>query len=494
MSEIEDFKPTVTKQKHLLQKLIFGASIVVILNVGTYFGIDLMYSGKVLPNVVFADVDLGGKQENLVHDLITAKLEDANLEPITLQFNGTTWTINPEAFSFKLDIDALTKTAMSVGRRGSFATKTQERLAVILKQPIQLIDADYLMKQFDYKALNDYLITIATHVDQEGRDAELVIKNDRVTKFVSEQTGHELDIEKTIILIAANLLEPKEPIELPVKITKPRVTLADTNKLGINTLIAQGVSDFSGSPRNRRHNITVGANRFDGLVVAPDEIFSFVRNLGDVDASTGYLPELVIKGDETIPEYGGGLCQVSTTAFRAILNSGLPVTERRNHSYRVAYYEPAGTDATIYQPYPDLKFKNDTGFHMFMDTYIEGNKLYFDFYGTDTSRVVEMDGPHIFNVTDYPEPIYIDTSNLEVGEIEQIDSAHRGADAILYRKVYIDGELIIDDTFKSHYIPWPAKYLRGVEEAEAVETDLDNVLLGGAGEEKPLGEVISEEI
>jgi vancomycin resistance protein YoaR len=72
------------------------------------------------------------------------------------------------------------------------------------------------------------------------------------------------------------------------------------------------------------------------------------------------LPELVIKKEGTVPEFGGGLCQVSSTAFRAAMNGGLPITQRRNHAYAVQYYAPQGTDATIYPGVVDLKFINDT--------------------------------------------------------------------------------------------------------------------------------------
>ncbi|MDD5606009.1 MAG: VanW family protein [Patescibacteria group bacterium] len=490
---VSDDLNLVPKSKYLLQKIIFGASIIIVILLLAFFGVDLIYKNKVLPRVAFADVNLGGATITSALHLISDRVESAKLDPITLKFDNTAWTVSPEAFDFRLDADVLTQTAISIGRRGGLATQIKERFLAVLARPQQLIDSGYLMSQFNHEALMEYLNSIANDVDQEGRDAKLVIKNNRVVEFVSEQTGHKLDVDRAVTLIASRLLDPIEPIELPVKITRPKITLADTNTLGIETLVARGVSDFSGSPRNRRHNIGVGAGRFDGLIIKPDATFSFVQNLGNVDASTGYLPELVIKGDETVPEYGGGLCQVSTTAFRAILNGGLPVVERRNHSYRVVYYEPAGTDATIYQPYPDLKFKNDTGAHIFMDTYIEGTKLYFDFYGTDTGRTVELDGPRIFNVTDYPEPIYIDTSTLEPGEIQQVDIAHRGADAVLYRKVYKDGKLILEDTFKSHYIPWPAKYLRGVEDAGAVEANPENILPEDAASEEPLAEAIPDQ-
>ena len=206
-----------------------------------------------------------------------------------------------------------------------------------------------------------------------------------------------------------------------------------------------------------------------------------------MDAKTGYLPELVIKGDETIPEYGGGLCQVSTTAFRAILNGGYPVVARKNHSYRVSYYEPAGTDATVYPPYPDLKFTNDSAGYILIDTHIDldNDKLYFDFYGTEPDYIVELEGPKIYNVTAYPDPVYIKTSTIPEGEVRQIDIAHRGADTVLYRYIKDEnGHLIRKDIFESEYTPWPAKYLIGVPEGPELEADFDNVLPKSSGAEE----------
>ncbi|MFH1088605.1 MAG: VanW family protein, partial [Patescibacteria group bacterium] len=217
-------------------------------------------------------------------------------------------------------------------------------------------------------------------------------------------------------------------------------------------------------------------SKFNNVIIKPDENFSFNKLLGTVDASTGYLPELVIKGDETTPEFGGGLCQVSTTTFRAALDGGYPIIARRNHSYRVSYYEPAGTDATVYQPYPDFQFLNDTPYHLLIHTYIEGNNLHFDFYSTSTGIRVELEGPRVYDITEPPPPVYIETSTLPEGEQKKIDTAHRGADAILYRHIFDEhGKEIRKDIFKSHYVPWPEKYLVGVSQAPKVETNLGNV-------------------
>jgi len=477
-----------TRQKnlgHLLRGLVIGIGVVAALAIIVFLGLDYIYAQRVLPGIHFLDIDLGGMTQGEILEAIDARVNTTNVTPLQLEFNGSIWEMDPSEFGFKIDINQVAKQALSVGRRSDIFNQIVERTVSLvgIEQPI--ISRIDLIETFDEDILAEYLRLIFDEVAQPSQDAIFISSAGRVTEFAVSQNGQELDVEETILLIARNVLNPNRRVVLPVIITEPKITLAQTNDLGVDMLLARGISDFSGSPRNRRHNIAVGAARFDGILIPPGESFSFLKALGDVNASTGYLPELVIKGDETVPEYGGGLCQVSTTAFRAILKSGLPVDARRNHSYRVVYYEPAGTDATIYQPYPDLKFTNDTEGYIMMDTYIAGNQLFFDFYGTETGRNVKIDGPYIFNVTAYPEPLYIDTSTIPVDEIQQIDSAHRGADAVLYREIYDEnGKLISKDTFNSHYIPWPAKYLRGVEEAPSVEADLGNVLPDEAASEE----------
>ncbi len=482
----KDYEIISHRRRELLQTILTGAVILIVATAGTYLGMDLVYANRVLPGVQFLNIDLGGKKEEEVKDLLQTHINSAQISMLRLEFDERIWDLDPNEFEFKVDADVLAEKALQIGRRGSLIQRLQERFLVIARAKQAVVSGSELVRSFNQEKLNQYLAMVSEQINQPRQNAELIVKKDRATKFVPSQDGYELDVDQTILLIAQNIFNSSQLINLPVKVSPADVELEQTNTWGIDTLISRGVSDFSGSPKNRRHNIAVGAARFDGVLIAPDQTFSFLRVLGEVDASTGYLPELVIKEDKTIPEFGGGLCQVSTTAFRAILNGGLPVLARQNHSYRVVYYEPAGTDATVYQPHPDLQFKNDTPGYILVDTYIEGSKLYFDFYGTDTRREVEIDGPRIFNITDYPEPIYIDTSTLPPGEIKQIDSTHRGADTVVYRKVYEDGKLIRTDSFRSHYVPWPAKYLRGVEEAAKVETDLENIPPKDTSSEKAL--------
>ena len=234
---------------------------------------------------------------------------------------------------------------------------------------------------------------VATDINQTAHDAKLVIEDNRATTFDPGQNGQGLDIYQLRGLVLQN----DQDATLPVILSQPTNTLAQTNDLGINELVAEGVSNFTGSPHNRIVNINVGATKFNGVIVKPGAEFSFDDILGPVDGQHGFLPELVIKADGVTPEFGGGLCQVSTTTFRAAMNAGLPITARRNHSFAVQYYAPQGTDATIYPGSADLKFINNLSSSLLIATHIDGKKLYFDFYGTKDTRQVSFDGPVVYD-------------------------------------------------------------------------------------------------
>lgn len=245
---------------------------------------------------------------------------------------------------------------------------------------------------------NDYLIHLATTTNVEPVDAKFEFGNDnKAAVFKQSIQGKKFNITKSATAIISALLENKASVQLTVDIVEPNITLEKVNDLGIKTLIAKGVSDFHGSSNARIHNIKTGASKFNGAIIKPGEEFSFNSILGDVDEKTGYQPELVIKGGQTIPEYGGGLCQLSTTVFRSAILAGLPITERRPHSFPVKYYNPQGFDATIYPGVSDLKFINDTGGHILLQTKIEGTELFVELYGSSDGRQVSLDGPHQYD-------------------------------------------------------------------------------------------------
>lgn len=309
---------------------------------------------------------------------------------------------------------------------------------------------------------------ISKEVSRSVSAARFKMENGKVTVWQPPLDGREVDIESTLSRLEDYLNNGTSgSIELVVKVEPAPSIDGEGRDLGIREIIGVGKSNFKGSPKNRRHNIKVGADTLNGILIAPNEEFSLVKALGAIDASTGYLQELVIKGNRTIPEFGGGLCQIGTTIFRAALASGLPILERQNHSYRVRYYEPAGTDATIYGPKPDFRFLNDTGASILIQTKIKGDDLIFEFWGTKDGRQVFQTTPRIYNIAKPPPKKIIPTTELPEGEEKCTEKAHDGADTeFTYTVIYTDG-IKKEKVFKSHYRPWQEVCLLGVKELPA---------------------------
>src|SRR3989338_4524428 len=238
-----------------------------------------------------------------------------------------------------------------------------------------------------------YLDSITTSVNIQPINAKFTLVDGKAQDFTPSVYGQSLDVKASKKVIIKAIINGHSEATLLVKLVEPAITLDRVNELGITTLIGRGESDFSGSPPSRIHNIKVGSAKYNGTILKPGEEFSFNELLGEVDAENGYQSELVIKRGKLIYEYGGGLCQVSTTLFRSAIMAGLPILERKPHSFPVRYYDPQGYDATIYPGVVDLRFKNDTSNHILIQSRIEGTKLIFDIYGPDDGRKIVLEGP-----------------------------------------------------------------------------------------------------
>jgi vancomycin resistance protein YoaR len=290
-----------------------------------------------------------------------------------------------------------------------------------------------------------------------------MMQNGKVTSWQTGVNGRQVDLMATTDKIIKNFLDGQK--ETTIIVAALLSENFPNNTFNIKEIIGTGQSHFAGSPVNRRHNIRVGADALNGLLIKPGEEFSLVKALGNIEASTGYLPELVIKGNKTIPEYGGGLCQIGTTIFRSALASGLPITARQSHSYRVVYYEPAGMDAAVYIPWPDVRFVNDTGNYVLIQARIIKDDIYFDFWGVKDGRTTTTTVPVVYNIVKPGPTKIIASTDLKPGQKKCTESSHNGADAYFdYTVVYPDGATTTPaqtNRFKSHYVPWQAVCLVG---------------------------------
>jgi len=289
-------------------------------------------------------------------------------------------------------------------------------------------------------------------------------KQKSLIELAPSATGYELDVDATVAAVESAILTGQKQVELPVRLVKPDVASEDAANFGIKELVARGVTKFAGSSKARVKNIEVAASKFVGVVIPPGEIFSFNKYVGDVTAANGFEDSLIISGDRTAVGVGGGVCQVSTTVFRASFFGGFPTVERWAHGYVVGYYGPPGIDATVYTPKVDLKFRNTTDAYLLIKPIINKKKgtLTFEFYGTNPGWKVDVGKPQYSNKQPPPPPLYIEDRTMPPGKVVQFDWAVAGLDAAVPRKVWDkNGNLLIDEVLKSKYKPWQAKFRFG---------------------------------
>lgn len=327
----------------------------------------------------------------------------------------------------------------------------------------------------DQEKIASLVSSIAQGVERLPQDARFLFEEGKVREFAPAKAGitvKKTETEKEIEKALEALLSTEEEVailELPVVASLPSLLTQDVNLLGIKELIGRGSSSFRGSAATRTHNIALAASRLNGVLIKPGEVFSFNQALGDVSVYTGYQQAYIIKEGRTILGDGGGVCQVSTTLFRAALAAGLPITQRQAHSYRVSYYEQdskPGIDATVYAPSVDLRFKNDTPGHILIQAKVDtvGKSLVFELYGNSDGRVAEISEPRIWDISPPPPPLYQDDPSLPAGTTKQVEHAVVGTKAAFDYKVIRGDEVIFQKTFTSNYQPWRAVYLRGTRQ------------------------------
>lgn len=304
----------------------------------------------------------------------TTKLSEYVAGPITLQYSGTEQVIDQKTIISWLQIGAPPVREFLVTRN----------LGDLYPSPVAA------KVELSKTAVQKYVQALAGNLDQTPSNAGLAMQDGKLTITRPSRSGIKLDQPKAIAAITDSLSRSasQRDVELKLDTTPADVNENNLESLGIKEQISEGETYFPGSPSTRLTNVRAGAKRFDGVLLKPGETFSFGALLGEVGPQTGYVPELVILENREEKQYGGGLCQVSSTAFRAALQAGLPITQRVNHSFAISYYTwpyaAPGVDATIYYPSVDFKFVNDTGSYILMQTVMSGVNLKFTFFGTKT--------------------------------------------------------------------------------------------------------------
>ena len=342
-----------------------------------------------------------------------------------------------------------------------------ETVASLIRFEIQGFDSgDQYRLELVPEALIQALEPLAPDLERNPDNPRFIFNDDthELDLLESAVIGRSLDLQGSIEVINSKVAEGEHVIPLAFHYDEPTAgDDATAEQLGITEAVSVVSTYFNGSSAERIQNISTASSAFHGLLIPPGETLSMSDVLGDISLDNGYSEALIIFGDRTIKGVGGGVCQVSTTLFRAVFFGGYEIVERHPHAYRVGYYEQGpgspgpGLDATVFVPLVDFKFRNDTPNWLLLETYIYGNQLLWKFYSTPDSRTVQW-SKQLSNEVEAPKPLYKEDPDLNKGKIKQIDYEADGLDVVVYRTVTRGDEVLFQDTIKTRYLPWRAIY------------------------------------
>ena len=427
---------------------------------------DNRYHALVYPNVEIDGIPFGGQTQAQVVAFWKHRNQPFANAQFELKFQSYVATVSGADLNLGYDADLSAVQAYSVGRSDGWLSNLYVKF---FQKSVNL--QPYF--RWNQNVIDDALNQLSDQINIPVEDALFHFANGKVTSFRPSKDGRQLNIQEAkkrinnAFVTAAKTGDQHLTILLPVDTVRPFITTDNTNSFGIKELIGTGFSEFNGSIAGRIHNVALAASRINGILIKPGDTFSFDDALGDISAATGYQSAYIIKEGHTVLGDGGGVCQVSTTLFRAALNAGLPIVERHAHAYRVHYYEedgsPPGLDATVFSPSVDLKFKNDTPAYILIQTKIdlENLTLTFNLYGSKDGRTSQVYNAKIWDQAAPPPDLYQDDPTIPKGTIKQVDFAAWGAKTSFQYKVTRAGDVLEDTTFYSNFQPWQAVYMRG---------------------------------
>ncbi len=428
---------------------------------------------RIYPNVYINSYNVGNLTKEEAKKLLSRSDSRYLSTSVTVLYKSDpVATLSAKILGLKLDTDFILEEAYMIGRSDQFPIKIGQKLGSFFGLSKHNFSTSL---QYDEQHFTEVITTAEDSYNKPAKNALFTFKDGRVLKFQPEANGVKIESTKFLSDVRQKIQTIKtNPRNISVSIEetllKPEITLAQSNNFGIEELIGEGQSDYNGSIPGREHNVVLGTSKFNGVLIPKGETFSFNQTVGDISALTGYQPAYIIQNGKTVLGDGGGICQVSSTLFRAALNTGLPIISRTAHAYRVHYYENdtgPGFDATVFSPSVDLKIQNDTPAAILIQTSVdEVNRLvYFKLYGKKDGRKVEVSKAEVWDVSPPPEPSYEDDPTLQRGITKQIDFGAWGAKARFSYKVTYPTNEVKDEIFYSVYRPWKAIFMVGTKDS-----------------------------
>ncbi len=420
----------------------------------------------IYPGVSVMGIELGGMTLEEASNLIKQEINEQILtHEVVLVYGEKEWTFTFEDLGVSADADVIAQRAFEMGRSGDLRQRSLFVADLETEEEAMQIDT-----AFDVEKLTAIVESLSEEIKQEPIEAELSRTNGEFV-IKPEKNGVALDVEKTVLDIQSVLQsgENNRKVELLVKEVKPEIT--EELLANVKDKIGSGATYYSASNSDREANLIVGASKLNGMVVMPNEIVSFNTMVAPITAENGYKAANVIQGDEYVLDLGGGLCQVSTTLYNAVIQAELEVIERDCHAFP-SDYVTMGLDAAVAQGYIDFQFRNDSGYPIYISMWCGGGEIGAAIYGKeihDASRKISFDYV-ITDVIEKPKAKEVEDPKLKPGERVVEVAGHTGYTVDTYKTVTENGESYTEWFSTSYYMASADKVRIGPKKAASNES------------------------
>ncbi len=447
------------KRAYKKRRFIWGAGIFVVLAALAVLGIYLFKNNTLSPQqweelyatgtyhdgITIDGIDVGGMTMAQAVEAVDADMQKRLDEVgVTIDYNGKQFALARDDFEISDNIEAVVKEAFCVAREGSEVEK-QNKIAEIKNSGL----AFYTEFTVDTEPAKPRLSQIAAGIDAPAKDAQVQInKDDRENRFtyIDEQTGLKVD-QEALYAAVSQQIDSKEygTVKVPVNVQQPAVTKAEL--MANMVLRASASTSFKKSPYNREsrvNNIKKAVGLINGYALAPGEEFSTNTVLGPRTYSLGWEPAPAVVRGGSEDQAGGGVCQVSTTMYTAVLKADLEIVSRRGHSIKLGYVD-GGLDATIDTNNIDFIYKNNTQHTVYIFCWVEGSKkkVNFEIYGEPFPEAydeIRLSSQLVQTLKPDGEMLVTIDNTKAPGYTEEVVKRREGYIYVSYKHYYKDGK------------------------------------------------------
>lgn len=496
--------------------VIFAILALFILAFSTVFALININNDKIINGIQIQGIDVSNLTSDEAKEKVSTIMNNFLDHEITIKHDDFTAVLIPKQFGVSFDVDKAITDAYSIGRSGNIFENNFEILNSLLKNNSILIDVNYDAAIFssniteingllpDKVVNSDYYVDGTTlhitrgkdgvAVDEEKfkkdvlsnlemlnlktSDIDIPVVNKKATQididaiykevhkapvdayyttnpYVVYPSSTGLDFDISLDEAKQILSEEKDEYEIPLKVLYPSVSTNDIGSEAFPDMLSKFSTSFTSSNSNRSTNIRLAAQKINGTVLMPGETFSYNQVVGKRTAAAGFKPAPAYFGGEVVQEYGGGICQVSSTLYNAVLYANLEITERTNHGFKPSYVTP-GLDATVSWGGPDFKFTNNRDYPIRISCDTSGKILKIYIYGLkrDTDYKVVLESTYVSTV--YAKTTYKTDPSLASGETKVIQSGSNGCRTVAYKYLYdsngtlVSTECLSRDTYNPH--------------------------------------------